>query len=125
MESALPGLILDSSVIIEAERKGQNVEQLLEQGNQVCGEVEIAICSVTVAELVHGVYRSNTPEIRKRRRAFIDDLKRPVPVHAVTDETGEIIGRIRGEQAVSGVKIPFDELAIGASALEQTTPWRR
>ena len=74
---------------------------------------------MTVAELVHGVYRSNTPEIRKRRRAFIDDLKRPVPVHAVTDETGEIIGRIRGEQAVSGVKIPFDELAIGASALEQ------
>jgi predicted nucleic acid-binding protein len=119
MESALLGLILDSSVIIEAERKGQTVEQLLEQVRRSVGEVEIAICSVTVAELVHGVYRANTREIRQRRRAFIDELKRHVPVHPVTDETGEIIGRISGEQAARGIKIPFDDLAVGASALEQ------
>ena len=119
MESALLGLILDSSVIVEAERKGQTVEQLLEQVRGSVGEVEIAICSVTVAELVHGVYRANTGEIRQRRRAFIDELKRHVPVHPVTDETGEIIGRISGEQAAKGIKIPFDDLAGGASALEQ------
>jgi predicted nucleic acid-binding protein len=119
MESALLGLILDSSVIVEAERKGQTVEQLLEQVSRSVGEVEIAICSVTVAELVHGVYRANTGEIRQRRRAFIDELKRHVPVHPVTDETGEIIGRISGEQAAKGIKIPFDDLAVGASALEQ------
>ena len=119
MESALLGLILDSSVIVEAERKGQTVEQLLEQVKSSVGEVEIAICSVTVAELVHGVYRANTGEIRQRRRAFIDELKRHVPVHPVTDETGEIIGRISGEQAAKGIKIPFDDLAVGASALEQ------
>jgi predicted nucleic acid-binding protein len=119
MESALLGLILDSSVIVEAERKGQTVEQLLEQVRGSVGEVEIAICSVTVAELVHGVYRANTGEIRQRRRAFIDELKRHVPVHPVTDETGEIIGRISGEQAAKGIKIPFDDLAVGASALEQ------
>ena len=119
MESALLGLILDSSVIVEAERKGQTVEQLLEQVKGSVGEVEIAICSVTVAELVHGVYRANTREIRQRRRAFIDELKRHVPVHPVTDETGEIIGRISGKQAAKGIKIPFDDLAVGASALEQ------
>ena len=119
MESALLGLILDSSVIIEAEREGQTVEQLLEQVKSSVGEVEIAICSVTVAELVHGVYRANTREIRQRRRDFIDELKRHVPVHPVTDETGEIIGRISGEQAAKGIKIPFDDLAVGASALEQ------
>jgi predicted nucleic acid-binding protein len=119
MESALLGLILDSSVIIEAERKGQTVEQLLEQVKRSVGEVEIAICSVTVAELVHGVYRANTGESRQRRRAFIDEVKRHVPVHPVTGETGEIIGRISGEQAARGIKIPFDDLAVGASALEQ------
>ena len=119
MESALLGLILDSSVIIEAEREGQTVEQLLEQVKSSVGEVEIAICSVTVAELVHGVYRANTREIRQRRRDFIDELKRHVPVHPVTDETGEIIGQISGEQAARGIKIPFEDLAVGASALEQ------
>ena len=119
MESALLGLILDSSVIVEAERKGQTVEQLLEQVGRSVGEVEIAICSVTVAELVHGVYRASAGEIRRRRRAFIDELKRHVPVHPVTDDTGEIIGQISGEQAARGIKIPFEDLAVGASALEQ------
>ena len=119
MESALLGLILDSSVIIEAEREGQTVEQLLEQVKRSVGEVEIAICSVTVAELVHGVYRGSNGRIRQRRRAFIDELKRHVPVHPVTDETGEVIGRISGEQAAKGIKIPFDNLAVGTSALEQ------
>ena len=119
MESAFLGLILDSSVVIEAERKGQAVEQFLESIRQSFGEVAIALCSVTVAELVHGVYRANLPEIRQRRRAFIDELKRHVPVHPVTEATGEIMGKISGEQAAQGIKIPFDDLAIGASALEQ------
>jgi tRNA(fMet)-specific endonuclease VapC len=119
MGPALLGLILDSSVIIEAERKGHSVEQLLEYVQQLFGEVEIALSPVTVAELVHGVYRSNTPQIRERRRAFIDELKRHVPVHPVTDETAEIVGQISGEQAAKGIKLPFDDLAIGAAALEQ------
>src|ERR1035438_6600879 len=69
---------------------------------QSAGEVEIAISAVTVAELVHGVYRANTQERQQRRRMFIDDLKRHVPVHPLTDETGEIIGGIRGQQAAKG-----------------------
>ena len=119
MESTLLGLILDSSVIVEAERKKQTVEQLLEQIKESFGELEIAICSVTIAELVHGIYRAPTPEIRRRRRDFIDELKRHVPVQAVTSETGELIGKISGEQAAQGIRLPFDDLAIGASALEQ------
>jgi predicted nucleic acid-binding protein len=120
MEPALLGLILDSSVIIEAECTGQSVEQLLEHVKQLFGEVEIALCPVTVAELVHGVYRANSPQIRGRRRAFIDELKRHVPVHPVTEETAEIVGRISGEQAAEGINLPFDDLAIGAAALEQS-----
>lgn len=119
MGPALLGLILDSSVIIEAERAGQTVEQLLEHVRQLFGEVEIALSPVTVAELVHGVHRAKTPQVRKRRRAFLDELKRHVPVHPVTEETGEIVGQISGEQAAKGIKLPFDDLAIGAAALEQ------
>jgi predicted nucleic acid-binding protein len=119
MEPALLGLILDSSVIIEAERNSQSVEQLLEHVKQLFGEVEIALCPVTVAELAHGVYRANTLLVRQRRRAFLDELKRHVPVHPLTGETGEIVGQISGEQAAKGIKLPFDDLAIGAAALEQ------
>ena len=73
-----------------------------------------------MAELIHGVYRANKPEVRDRRKAFVDEFLRHVPVHAVTRETCEIVGRISGEQAAKGVKIAFDDLAIGASALERS-----
>jgi tRNA(fMet)-specific endonuclease VapC len=92
MESPLLGLILDSSVIIAAERKRQTVEEFLTSIGRTFGEVEIAMSAVTLAELVHGVARANTPEIRIARRAFIDELKKHVPVHPVTDSTAEIAG---------------------------------
>jgi predicted nucleic acid-binding protein len=119
MESPLLGLILDSSVIIAAERKRQTVEDLLMSVGQAFGEVEIAISAVTLAEFVHGVARANTPEIRIARRAFIDELKKHVPVHPVTDGTAEIAGQISGEQAAKGITLPADDLPIGASAIEQ------
>jgi predicted nucleic acid-binding protein len=99
MESPFLGLVLDSSVIIAAERKRQTVEEFLTLIGQTFGEVEIAISAITLAELVHGVARASTPEIRIHRRAFIDELKKHVPVNAVTDSTAEIAGQISGEQA--------------------------
>ena len=119
MESPLLGLILDSSVLIAAERKKKDVEELLTLIRQAFGEIEIAISAVTVAELVHGVVRAHTPEIRLRRRAFIDELKRHVPVHPVTGTTAEIAGQLSGEQAARGITLPADNLLIGASAIEQ------
>jgi tRNA(fMet)-specific endonuclease VapC len=119
MESPLLGLILDSSVIIAAERKRQTVEDLLTSVARAFGEVEIAISAVTLAELVDGVVRASTPKIRENRRAFIDELKKHVPVHAVTESTAEIAGQLSGEQAAKGITLPADDLLIGASAIEQ------
>ena len=119
MEPAVLGLVLDSSVIIEAERKRQTVEELLIAIHQSFGEIEITISAVSLAELAHGIARANTAEIRQQRRAFIDELKKHVPVHPVTDETGEIAGSISGEQAVKGINVPIGDLLIGASAMQQ------
>jgi len=117
MESPLLGLVLDSSVIVAAERKRQTVEDLLTSVAQAFGEVEIAISAATLAEFVCGVARAT--QIKEARRAFIDELKRHVPVHPVTDITAEIAGQLSGEQAAKGITIPADDLLIGASAIEQ------
>jgi tRNA(fMet)-specific endonuclease VapC len=119
MESARLGLILDTSVLVAAERRGLSVDQLLEEVRTNLGEVEIAVSAITIAELVHGLHRAQDELMRQRRRSFIDDLKQAVPVHPVTEKTSEIIGKIGAEQAAKGLKIPFDDLLIGASALEQ------
>ena len=119
MESPLLGLILDSSVIIAAERKRQTVEEFLTSIGRTFGEIEIAMSAVLLAELVHGVARANTPEVRTARRAFRNELKKHVPVHPITDSTAEIAGQISGEQAAKGITLPADDLLIGASAIEQ------
>ena len=82
------------------------------------GEVPIAICALTVAELAHGIYRAASPELRRRRRRFLDELKSQVPIQPVTDITAEIIARLGAEQAAQGINLPLADLIIGATAVE-------
>jgi hypothetical protein len=46
--------------------------------------VEKDLCTLTLAEIGHGIYRANTPELRQRRRVFLDDLKAAIPIHTLT-----------------------------------------
>ena len=75
LESASVGVILDSSVIIAAERRGRTVRQILEQVRASQGDIEIGLSVVTVAELVHGAYRA-APTQQEQRLAFIERLCR-------------------------------------------------
>ena len=88
MEPTFLGLVLDSSIVIDAERKHQTIEDLL-------------------------------TAMRQRRRGFIDELKKHVPVQPVTDESGELAGTISGRLAAKGIKIQVDDLLTGVAALEQ------
>src|ERR1700751_350501 len=68
------GLILDSSVVIGAERRGDNVTQMLKQIVAATGDQRTVLSSVGLTELVHGIYRAQTPEARNRRDSFIREL---------------------------------------------------
>jgi len=118
MESTLLGLALDSSVLIAAERRKLTAEQAAEMVRKAVGEIPIVLCALTIAEIGHGIYRATTPEIRNRRRAFLDELKATIPIHPVTEVTAEIVARIGGEQAARGDNLPLGDLIIGACALE-------
>jgi len=118
MEPAVLGLVLDSSVLIAAERKKLTTPEAVRKVREAAGEVAIVICSLTVAELAHGIYRADTPERSRMRRQFLDELKAHVPIHPVTESTAEIIARIGSAQAAKGITIPLADLIIGACALE-------
>ena len=64
------GLILDSSVAIAAERRGDSVQALLKRVIDTAGDQEAALATAGVVELVHGIHRANTTERRVRREAF-------------------------------------------------------
>jgi predicted nucleic acid-binding protein len=111
------GIILDSSVLIAAERRGHTVREILEEIQALHGEIEVGLSVVTVAELMHGAYRGADEANRHRRLAFIDRLCSDVPVHSLTLEIARMVGRIEGEQAANGIALAFEDLAIGVTAL--------
>jgi predicted nucleic acid-binding protein len=119
MESAILGVVLDSSLVITAERKNLPVPQLVEAIQTAYGEIEISLSPVTVAELVHGIYRARTPEVSRRRREYIDELVKLVPLHPVTLQTAYLVGQIEGQEAAKGNTLPFNDLLIAVAAIEQ------
>jgi predicted nucleic acid-binding protein len=111
------GLILDSSVIVAAERRGDTVEQFLQRVVNATGDQDAALSAVGLTELIHGLYRAKTPAIRLRREAFLNELLADLTVYPYTKETAMVAGKLDGEQQSNGVVIPFGDLLIGATAL--------
>lgn len=111
------GVILDSSVLIAGERRGETVRQILKRVQAAQGQIDCALSVVTIVELTHGIHRAKSDADRERRRAFSQELRRDMVVHPVTVEIAEIAGRIEGEQASRGMNIAFQDLLIGATAL--------
>lgn len=105
--------------MIDAERQRLDVTRFLKHIVTKIGEREAALCCISVAELAHGIHRANTPERRQTRRAFLDDLKATLPVYPITGDTAELVGKINAESSQRGIIIPFDDLLIGACALER------
>ena len=111
------GLILDSSILIAGERRGETVRQVIERVRVACGDQESALSAVSIIELTHGIYRAQTDAQRQRRKAFADELARDLIVHPLSLAIAQLTGRIEGEQAAKGISIAVEDLIIGATAL--------
>ena len=105
------GLILDSSVVIAAERQGLTAYEMLEAICAQAADPEIAVSVVTVLELAHGIARADTGPRRAARQKFLDDLLIGMPVHPVTVPVALRAGQIDGQLQAAG------DLLIGTTAL--------
>jgi tRNA(fMet)-specific endonuclease VapC len=111
------GLILDTSILVAGERRRLSLKEILEPIKIAVGDVEGALSVVTLVELTHGVFRAPPGAFRAQRQAFCDELCRNMIVHPVTLEIARLAGKIEGEQGAVGIKIAFEDLLIGATAL--------
>jgi predicted nucleic acid-binding protein len=112
------GLILDSSVLIAAERKGKNARKALEEiAVQAPGE-EVALSVITLVELAHGIARADTAQRRSMRQQFVHELISAIPVHPVGTSIALRAGRIDGENVARGLHLALSDLLIGVTALE-------
>jgi len=112
------GLILDSSVLVAAERQGQNAHQMLASIAGKIAETEIGISVVTLIELAHGAVRADTPARKTDRQKFIEELLTAMPIHPVTVPLALRAGKIDGENQARGVRVALPDLLIGVTALE-------
>lgn len=112
------GLILDSSVVIAAERQRETVPQLLRRIVSTAGDQQVALSAVGLTELVHAIYRASDPVHRQNHERFIADLLADMEVVPYAKATALLAGKIDGEQPPQGVTVPFADLLIGATALE-------
>jgi tRNA(fMet)-specific endonuclease VapC len=112
------GVILDSSAVIAGERKGRTASELLTDLRAIIGPDPIAISTVSVIELEHGIWRAKDNAVFERRKRFFGDFFDAVPAYPLTFEIARLAARIDAETKAKGVVIPFQDLVIGVTALE-------
>lgn len=111
------GLTLDSSVVIAAERRTQPVSGLLRAIKEATGQTVVVISAVSVIELEHGIWRTNTEERAAQRRLYLKEVYAAIQVQPFMKEMGERAARIDAEARNAGTVIPFADLQIGVTAL--------
>ena len=107
------GALIDSSVLIAAERGALDLEHLLTGS----AEMELAISAITAAELLHGVHRASKARYRAQREAFVERLLEAWPVLPFDFTAARIHARVWSSLAAKGVSIGAHDLIIAATAL--------
>jgi predicted nucleic acid-binding protein len=67
------GVILDSTILVTAERSGVNPRRIFDDLIARMGDAEVALSVITVAELAHGIERVESP-VRRRTRDLAGKL---------------------------------------------------
>lgn len=106
------GLLIDTDVFVLSERSGKSVDFSVWQAY---GSAYIS--SITVSELLVGMYRANTPVRRRAREAFVEAIIANIPALAFSSESARVHARMLAELP-QGVTIGAHDALIGAQALE-------
>lgn len=105
--------MIDSSVFISLERGGLSLESL---PLDVMDE-PVAVAAATVAELLMGVHRANTPERRLRRESFVEGILELLPILPYDLRVARLHAQAWAQLAASGQTVGAYDLMIGATAL--------
>jgi tRNA(fMet)-specific endonuclease VapC len=106
------GLILDSSVLIAAERGRLRFPEFC----AAQGDEELFLAAITASELLHGVERAATTAQRERRAAFVEALLARLPVLEFDLDVARWHARLWAELAATGTPVGPHDLLIAATA---------
>ena len=102
-------LILDSTILIGAERSGRHLNRIISDDD------DVAIAAVTAAELVVGIRLADDGH-RARRTAFVQSVLGTIPIEAydlkVAEAHAELLAHVRREGRPRGAH----DLIVAATA---------
>jgi len=107
------GVILDTSILIEAERGRLDIEGFIE-GKE---EELFGLSVITAAELLHGVHRADSAKRRRRRSAYVEKLIELFPLYPFDLAAARIYADLWVQLLREGKMIGAHDLMIGSTAL--------
>lgn len=111
------GLLIDSTLLIHAERNRLTPARLIAELLERWGDVELAISAMSAGELLHGCWRADSPARRARREEFVEAVLAALPVVTLTLPIMRVFAEVDARLCTSGSKLPTSDLLIGATAL--------
>jgi tRNA(fMet)-specific endonuclease VapC len=106
------GILIDTSVLVAAERGHLDLDAVLAEG---AGE-EVALSAVTAAELLHGVHRLAGAS-RARAASFVESLIDYLPVIPFDIDAARVHGTVAADLRARGVAVGAHDLLIAATAI--------
>ena len=107
------GVILDTSLLIEAERQKAEIDKFTENRE----EEIFGISVVTVAELLHGLHRADSTKRRLKRSAYVEKIIELFPIYAFETSIARIYAELWSDLSKKGIQIGAHDLIIGSTAL--------
>ena len=106
-------ILLDTSIFIALERSRLAFDAVAALG----ADETAAIASVSVSELLVGVYRANTDERRKKREAFVEGILDAIPILPFDGKAARVHARLVADLTIIGTPIGSNDVVIAAIAL--------
>ena len=107
------GLLIDSSVLIAAERGTLDLNEKL--GKEL--DNPVALAAISASELLHGVYRATSVNQRARRQAFVEQLLSALPVIPFDLVAARLHAELWARLAAKGIQVGAHDLLIAATAI--------
>ena len=107
------GVIFDTSLLIEAERRESEIGQFAESRE----EEVFGISVITVTELLHGVHQADSTKRRLKRSAYVEKVIELFPIYNFEISIARIYAEIWSDLNRKGIQIGAHDLIIGSTAL--------
>ncbi|ADV84831.1 PIN domain-containing protein [Terriglobus saanensis] len=111
------GLIVDTSVLIRAERAEVTLVDLLFRIGEAAESGSLFLSAITILELVHGVARARTEVQRNRRENFLKSVESSAGIYPVESSIARRAGLLNGELRGRGFTIVLADSIIASTAL--------